>query len=77
MIFAKGFQQVHGIDYDETFAPVENMDSIRLALAIAIAKGWEVHHMDVKNAFLHGDLSEEIYMEQPRDLCKTHLLSVD
>jgi hypothetical protein len=42
------------------------MDSIRLALAIAAAKGWEVHHMDVKNAFLHSDLSEEIYMEQPQ-----------
>eukprot|EP00253_Pinus_taeda_P036020 PITA_36020 len=41
------------------------MDSIRLALAITVAQGWEVHQMDVKNAFLHGDLSEEIYMEQP------------
>ena len=58
-------QQVHGIDYDETFAPVAKMDSIRLALAIAAAKGWEVHQMDVKNAFLHGDLSKEISMEQP------------
>jgi hypothetical protein len=44
------------------------MDSIRLALAIAESKGWEVHQMDVKNAFLHGDLSEEIYMEQPQGL---------
>jgi hypothetical protein len=41
------------------------MDSIRLALAIEITKGWEVHQMDLKNAFLHGDLSKEIYMEQP------------
>eukprot|EP00253_Pinus_taeda_P013613 PITA_13613 len=41
------------------------MDSICLTLAIATAQGWEVHQMDVKNAFLHGDLSEEIYMEQP------------
>eukprot|EP00253_Pinus_taeda_P002436 PITA_02436 len=41
------------------------MDSIRLALSIAAARGWEVHDMDVKNAFLHGDLEEEIYMEQP------------
>jgi hypothetical protein len=65
-IVAKGFQQVNGIDYDETFASVVKMDSIRLALAIATSKGWEVHQMDVKNAFLHGDLSEEIYMEQPQ-----------
>ena len=61
-LVAKGF---HGIDYDETFAPVENMDSIRLALATVATKGWEVHEMDVKNSFLHGDLFEDIYMEQP------------
>ena len=54
---------MHGIDYDETFAPVAKMYSIHLALSIAVAKGWEFHHMDVKNEFLHGDLSEEIYME--------------
>jgi hypothetical protein len=65
-LVAKGFQQVHGIDYDETFALVAKMDSIRLALSIVTTKGWEVHHMDVKNAFLHSDLSEEIYMEQPQ-----------
>jgi hypothetical protein len=65
-LVAKGFQQVHGIDYDETFAPVAKMDSIRLALAITTTKGWEVHRMDVNNAFLHGDLSKEIYMEQPQ-----------
>eukprot|EP00253_Pinus_taeda_P021435 PITA_21435 len=64
-LVAKGFQQVHGIDYDETFAPVAKMDSIRLTLTIAAAQRWEVHLMDVKNAFLHGDLSEGIYMEQP------------
>ena len=56
---------MYGIDYDKTFAPVEKMDSIRLTLGIASAQGWEVHQMDVKNAFLHGDLSEEIYMEKP------------
>ena len=65
-LVAKGFQQVHGIDYDETFALVVKMDSIRLALAIAAAKVWEVHQMDMKNAFLHGDLFEEIYMEKPQ-----------
>jgi hypothetical protein len=65
-LFAKGIQQVHGIDYDETFTPVAKMDSIRLALAITATKGWEVHQMDVKNAFLHSDLSKYIYMEQPQ-----------
>jgi hypothetical protein len=56
---------VHGIDYDETFSLVANMDSIHLELSIVEAKGWEVHHMDVKNEFLHVNLSAEIYMEQP------------
>jgi hypothetical protein len=65
-LVSKGFQQVHGIDYGETFAPVVKMDSIQLALAIVATKGWKFHQMDMKNAFLHGDLSEEIYMEQPQ-----------
>jgi hypothetical protein len=64
-LVATVFQQEHGIDYDETFSPVEKMDSIHLALSIVEAKGWEVHQMEMKNAFPHGDLSEEIYMEQP------------
>jgi hypothetical protein len=64
-LVAKGFQQVHGIDYDETFTPVVKMDSIHLELSIVTTKGWEVHHMDMKNAFLHRDLFEEIYMENP------------
>jgi hypothetical protein len=63
-LVAKVFHQIHGTDYDETFVPVSKMDSIRLALAIAAAKGWEVHHMDVNNIFLHGDISEEIYTKQ-------------
>ena len=65
-LVAKGYSQVHGIDYNETFAPVAKMDSIRLALAIATSKQWEVHHMDVKCAFLNGDLTKEIYMQQPQ-----------
>ena len=61
--YGKGYSQFQGIDYNETFAPVAKMDSIRLVLAIAASKQWEVHHMDVKTAFLHGDLKEEIYMQ--------------
>jgi hypothetical protein len=65
-LVSKGFQQVHGIDYDETFSLVEKMDSIRLALAIMETKGWEVHQMDVNNSFIQGDLSKEVYMEHPQ-----------
>ena len=57
---AKVYSQVHGIDYNETFAPVAKMDPLRLALAIAASKQWEVHHMNVKCAFLNGDLTEDI-----------------
>ena len=64
-LVAKGFSQVEGIDYTETFAPVAKMNSIHLVLSLATSYKWEVHQMDVKSAFLHGDLHEEIYMEQP------------
>lgn len=63
-LVAKGLSQVHGIDYNETFSPVAKMDSIQLVLAIAAAQHWEVHQMDVKSAFIHGDLEEDIEMEQ-------------
>jgi hypothetical protein len=46
-LVSRGFKQVHGIDYDETFTPVENMEFISLALFIGARKGWEVHHMDM------------------------------
>ena len=62
---AKYFSQVQGVDYHETFSPVAKMDSIRLVLAIAASKHWEVHHMGVKSAFIHGDIHEEIYMKHP------------
>ena len=55
-LVAKGYSQVHGVDYIETFAPVSKMDSIRLVLAMEASKGWQVHHMDVKSALLHGDI---------------------
>ena len=58
ILVAKGYSQLHGSDYNETFAPVEKMDSIMLALAIAASRQWEVHHMYVKCAFLNGYLNE-------------------
>ena len=63
-LVSKGFSQVQGVYYTDTFAPVANMDSIRLVFASATSKRWEVHHMDVKNAFIHGEIQEEIYIQQ-------------
>ena len=68
ILVSKGYSQVHGIDYNETFAPVAKMDSLRLSLANAASKQWEVHHMDVKCDFLNGYITEEIYMQQPKGL---------
>lgn len=64
-LVAKGYVQQPGIDYEEAFAPVARMESVRLLLALAAQEGWEVHHMDVKSAFLNGDLREEVYVKQP------------
>eukprot|EP01018_Ginkgo_biloba_P040667 Gb_20537 [translate_table: standard] len=64
-LVAKGFKQKEGIDYQETFAPVAKMITIRVVIALAAQFQWELHQMDVKSAFLNGDLTEEVYMEQP------------
>ncbi|MCO5594112.1 hypothetical protein L7F22_048133 [Adiantum nelumboides] len=64
-LVAKGYAQTYGIDYEETFAPVAKMATIRAVIAKVEAKGWILDQMDTKNAFLHGDLQEEMYMEQP------------
>lgn len=64
-LVAKGYVQKHRIDYDEVFALVARIETVRLIIALAASNGWEVHHLDVKMAFLHGDLKEEVYVSQP------------
>ncbi|CAL1371911.1 unnamed protein product [Linum trigynum] len=64
-VVAQGFSQEYGIDYDETFALVAKMKTVRCVLAVAAMRDWPLVHLDVKNAFLHGDLKETIYMACP------------
>jgi hypothetical protein len=62
---ARGFSQVEGIDYEETFAPVARYTSIRTIISLATSMGWRLHQMDVKTTFLNGEIEEEVYIEQP------------
>lgn len=70
-LVVKGYAQRQGVDYDEVFAPVARMEAVRLLLALAAHEGWEVHHMDVKTAFLNGDLLEEVFVEQAPGFAQT------
>ena len=64
-LVVKGFTQEYRIDYEETFAPVDRLTSARSLIAVAASKNWPLFQMDVKNAFLNGDLAEEVYMQPP------------
>ena len=77
-LVALGNKQEYGVDYEETFAPVAKMTTVRTILAIAALQSWRLHQMDVKNVFLHGNLHKEIYIKlpsgmttsSPHDVCK-------
>ena len=64
-LYPRGTQKPMGIDYSETFSPVAKIDTIRVLFSIAANLGWPLYQFDVKNAFLHGKIEEEIYLEAP------------
>ncbi|GJS59949.1 ribonuclease H-like domain-containing protein [Tanacetum coccineum] len=71
-LVANGSNQQHGVDFDETFSPVVKPATIRTVLSLAVSRQWPIHQLDVKNAFLNGDLSETVYMHQPPGFVDSH-----
>jgi hypothetical protein len=65
ILVSKGYSQKQGIDYENTFSPVVKMNTIRLMIALATKNNWQLHQLEVKLAFLNGELKEEVYLVQP------------
>ena len=83
-LVAKGYAHTYGVDYSDTFSPVAKLTYVRLVTSLTASYDWDLHQLDIKNVFLHGDLQEKVYMEQPlgfvaqgeigKDCCSTHFL---
>ena len=67
---AKSFTQIYGIDFEETFSPVAQFETIHILLALAALKDWNIESLNVKTAYLYGKLDEEIYMDQLKGYSK-------
>ena len=63
-LVVKGYTQTYGVDYSDTFSPIAKLISIHLFVSLTTSHDWDLHQLDIKNVFLHGDLQEEVYMEQ-------------
>jgi hypothetical protein len=70
-LVTKGFTQIPGVDFDETFSPVAHFELLHMLLALAALEDWHIHQMDVKSAFLNSMLNEEIFMVQPQGFITT------
>ncbi|KAM1668041.1 hypothetical protein ACFX2K_047429 [Malus domestica] len=64
-LVAKGYSQHYGIDYAEVFAPVARLDTIQIVISLAAQKSWKIYQLDVKSAFLHGEIEEKVFVDQP------------
>ena len=64
-LVAKGYTQQHGLNYYDSFSPVAKIATVLLLLSMAVMHSWSLFQLDIKNVFAHGDLVEEVYMEQP------------
>ena len=63
-LVAKGYAQQHGVDYTDVFVPMTMMDTVRMIIALVAQRSWLIHQLDVKSTFLHGELSEDLFVEQ-------------
>jgi hypothetical protein len=75
-IGAKGFDQKSGVDFHETFSPIIKQSTIRVVLTLAVNFDWYILQLDISNAFLHGYLAEDVFMEQPKGFVMLHSLTM-